>query len=577
MIKGWLVCTALLAGCSGATAPLLPLEPGSTSNVAHSTRVAARTELTLSVLTLNDLHGRLGALPAFAGYVAALREKRAPDGAVLLLDAGDAFQGTLSSNRSEGGHVIRAYNALGIAAAAVGNHEFDYGPVDGATGGTDAEPQGALRARLREAKFPFLAANLVDTATGKLPAWQNLHASTVVRVAGARIGLVGVLTQETPRIVMRDYFAGLGVTALAPAVEREARALRRSGVDALLVVAHAGADCARFDAPHDLSSCDDASSEAFDLARALPRGLVDGIVAAHTHAGVAHVVNGIAIVEAFARGKAFGRLDLRFQGAPPRLVEVRPFPPEPLCESRAELAPCPTHPYEGLPVTASAELQAVIEPALELARDAFRRQLGVQVTAELKGTHDTECPLGNLFADAMLAHVPDAQVAISNGGSLRAPLPAGPLSYGELYECMPFDNRLVKLSIAGAELRRVLETHLSHDRHGILSLGGFSAAASCHEGRLRVALTDKIGRSIPDGEQLVLVTSDYLATGGDGLFAPIALDRARVEAIDGVLVRDALAAELSKLGRIDPAAPRWFDAKRPRLALPSRRPVVCTP
>src|SRR5687767_452444 len=85
--------------------------------------------VTLTILGTNDLHGALERLPLFAGYVANVRAARAADGGgVVLLDAGDMFQGTLESNLAEGAHVVRAYNAIGYTAAAVGNHEFDFGP-----------------------------------------------------------------------------------------------------------------------------------------------------------------------------------------------------------------------------------------------------------------------------------------------------------------------------------------------------------------------------------------------------------------------------------------------------------------
>ena len=99
--------------------------------------------ITLSIVSTNDLHGGIlqrgdrGGLALLGGYVANLRAARARDGgAVLLLDAGDMFQGTLESNLNEGASVIAAYNALRYAAAAVGNHDFDFGPV-----GPPATPQ----------------------------------------------------------------------------------------------------------------------------------------------------------------------------------------------------------------------------------------------------------------------------------------------------------------------------------------------------------------------------------------------------------------------------------------------------
>src|SRR5207237_7198674 len=110
--------------------------------------------LVLSIVGTNDLHGHIDALPLLGGYLGNLRRARARDGgAVLLLDAGDMFQGTLESNIGEGAAVVAAYNVLGYAAAAIGNHEFDFGPVGkAATPRTPADdPRGALRARAAEA------------------------------------------------------------------------------------------------------------------------------------------------------------------------------------------------------------------------------------------------------------------------------------------------------------------------------------------------------------------------------------------------------------------------------------------
>src|SRR5687767_975498 len=139
--------------------------------------------ITLTVIGTNDLHGAVDRLPILAGYVANMRAKRAADGGeVLLVDAGDMFQGTLASNLTEGSPVVAAYNLIGYDAAAIGNHEFDFGPAGPkATAVTAAEdPRGALRARAKEAKFPFLMANVLDRDTGKRPKWDNVMGSLMI-------------------------------------------------------------------------------------------------------------------------------------------------------------------------------------------------------------------------------------------------------------------------------------------------------------------------------------------------------------------------------------------------------------
>jgi 5'-nucleotidase len=374
---------------------------------------------------------------------------------------------------------------------------------------------------------------------------------------------------------MPDYFQGLDVAALAPAVESSARSLRARGAQAVVVLAHAGADCKHCNDPRDVSSCDSDVAEAFALARALPAGLVDAIVAGHTHAAAAHYVNGIAVVEALSRGKAFGRVDLRFAGSPRRLTGVRPFAPEPLCPDSAELAPCSPHAYEGRSVEADAALGALVEQELERARRVRERPLGVEVSAPVTAEADRESPLGNLFADAMRAQVSGADVALTNGGGLRANLPQGPLSYGALYEAMPFDNRLVKIQLTADELARVLRSHLAHDEHGLVSISGLRVKVTCRDGGLWLRLFQSDGRLIASGTRLTLVTSDYLATGGDRLFSPLALTRARIEPVGTLLMRDALAAQLAHRARIDPRDRRLFDPEQPRIEIPSPRPVVC--
>ena len=276
------------------------------------------------MLGTNDLHGHLESLPVFGGFVANLRRVRAQDGgAVILVDAGDMFQGTLESNLNEGGAVVRAYAALGYIAVALGNHEFDYGPVGPAASVATGQehrpdpahdPRGALRARAAEAPFPFLDANLVEPATGRPPAWTNVVPGVVREVDGVKLGIVGVTTSGTARTTLAANFSGLTVTPLAPAIAATAADLRRQGATVVIALAHAGGDCHRFDDPTDLRTCDE-HDEIFEVARALPAGAVDLIVAGHTHKGVAHRVNGIPIVEAFSNGRAFDRVDLTIDRA----------------------------------------------------------------------------------------------------------------------------------------------------------------------------------------------------------------------------------------------------------------------
>src|SRR6478736_3680424 len=271
------VLAALVIGCTSG-ARRLPIAP-------------AGQTITLSIVGTNDLHGGIlqredrGGLALLGGYLANLRAARARDGgAVLLIDGGDMFQGTLESNLTEGSAVVAAYNALGYTAAAIGNHEFDFGPAGPASTPqrADDDPRGALKARAAEASFPFLAANLIDVATGRPVDFRNVKPSTVVTAAGVRVGIVGVMTTRALVTTIAANVRGLRVAPLAETIEAEARRLRAGGATVIVVAAHAGGRCTDFSNPRDLSSCD-PNDEIIPVARALPPGLVDVIVAGHTH------------------------------------------------------------------------------------------------------------------------------------------------------------------------------------------------------------------------------------------------------------------------------------------------------
>ena len=579
-----LLLAALLisAGCSGAPAPAGPGGPG---NPGGGNAAAAETEprrTTITVVGTSDLHGHISMLPYLGGSLANLKQAGTAD-ALVLLDAGDMFQGTLESNLNEGASVIAAYNLLGYTAVAVGNHEYDFGPAGEAVvaAGPDEDPRGALKQRAAEARFPMLTANVLDEATGERVSWPNLHPSVVVERAGVTIGIIGITTIDTPRTTLSRNFVGLTMAPLVASVAEQAAALRARGAHLVLVTAHAGGRCKSFGDPDDLSSCE-PDQEIFQVAAALPEGSVDAIVAGHTHQAVAHEVSGIPIVQSYAKGIAFGRIDLVLDEER-RVVERRIHPPRFLCGERREPPDfeggeqCDAGEYEGRPVEPDPGLAELAERYRASARAVRQRKLGVQVAYPVLRGHTTESPLGNLFADLMRAAWKGADVAITNGGGLRADLPAGELTYGALYEVMPFDNRFATVKLTGAQLSRLLARNLAGS-HGVFSVSGVRVVARCQRGELVVKLTRDDGkRRIRDRERLTLVTSDFLASGGDGMLADLDLAPGAVVLHDGgPTIRDEVAAVLARRkGPLRGDDPHLFHPSAPRLDYPGKRPVRC--
>lgn len=534
--------------------------------------VAPPAARTLTIIGTNDLHGALERLPLLAGFVANVRAARATDGGgVLLLDGGDLFQGTLESNIAEGADVVRAYNQMGYAASAIGNHEFDYGPVGPAVTIQlpNDDPRGALEARIREAKFPFLVANIADEATGKRIDWPNAPASTLIEVAGIKVGLVGVTTETTPYTTMPANFKGLKMIKPGPAIVAETRVLRGRGAQLIVVVAHLGSECSNFDRADDSSSCD-RKEELFRLLDELPQGTVDVVVAGHTHAMVAHKIDGVAVIESLSSGRAFGRVDLRVAGG--KIIDVTIHKPELVCPLDKErnpiaVADCHPAPYEGKPVVPDPAVATIVEEAVMRAGPRRSEKLGVTLASAVTKSYGSESAEGDLVTDLMLAAQPGSDVALTNGGGLRADLPAGELTYGHLFEAMPFDNRFALVDLTGKQLGRLIAGNLQRGA-GIFSWGGLTAKAQCKDGKLDLAVTVG-GKPVVDDKTYHLVTSDFLASGGDGALGKLKLPAGAIKPTD-TIIREAIA-ELLRKRKGTLAVPAVG-----RLDFPGKRPVRCS-
>ena len=486
--------------------------------IALSASCSAPSEFVITVVGTNDVHGELiqkadrGGLVTISGYVNAIRDARERDGGgVLLIDAGDMWQGTLESNLSEGAAMISAYNALGYAAAAIGNHEFDFGPLGPqAIPSTDKDdPVEALKQRAAEANFPLLAANLIDTETGVRVDWQNVYPSVLVDVNGVKVGIVGVTTSNALQRTIAANVRELRIAPLVPAIKEQAEKLRAAGAKLVIVTAHAGGQCTEFEDPNDLSSCV-LTAEIFEVARALPVGLVDHIVAGHVHQGVAHIVNGISITSSYSSARAFSRVDFSLDRSSGAVTSRRVYPPHPVVAG-AE--------YEGRIIQANADVVMIAERARQLAKDQKEAKIGIRLETPFTLKGNPESTLGNLFTDALL-ETSDVDVVIHNvAGGLRQDLPAGELTFGDVYQLSPFENRLVILTLSGAELRQVIAEQV-HRRIRI-GFSGMRVAIACSNTDMTVVMRFSDGREISDSDSVTVAVNDYIALGGDGILTSI--------------------------------------------------------
>ena len=502
------------------TAALRSMIPGLLALVCVAAAPREPALATLSIVGTSDLHGAVfprnggpGGLPLLAGYVNNLRAARASDGgAVLLLDSGDTFQGGIESNLSEGAVIVDAYNAMGYTAEAIGNHDFDFGAVDSpAARQLTGDPRGALKSRAAQARYPFLAANLIDEATGRPVEWRNVRPSILVTAAGIKVGIVGVMTIDAMQSTIAANIQGLRAAPLGPSIAAAASRLRASGAEVLVVVAHAGGRCEQFDRAADLSSCE-SDSEIFRVARSLPHGLIDVIAAGHTHGGLAHLVEGIGIIQPFSRGQAFGRVDVTVDRRTRTVARIEPFAPRDIVRGD----------YEGRAVATDPAIVAAMAPALRRVRDLQATPLGVSLDAPVPRIGPFGSPLGNLFATALREAAGADVAAVNNAGrGLSTDLAAGPLTLGRLYGVFPFDNRIARITLTGAEFARWLMGEIQQGRRGSLGISGVEVRTSCHRDGLHVDLFRGAAR-INDEEKLVAVAIGAPTPSG-GLASPAVL------------------------------------------------------
>jgi 5'-nucleotidase/UDP-sugar diphosphatase len=401
----------ILVACQsmpGAVTPAPTATPGAGSlAVTVSPAEATPTDVAtgvqqLVILYTNDEHGWMEPTEesgGAAGMAGLWRDQEGyvPDGPYLVLSGGDTWTGPAISTWFDGEPMIEVMNRMGYDAAAVGNHEFDFG-LD------------ILRERTAQAEFPFLAANLRDRETG---AMADVALPYVVQeVSGVQVGLIGLTTLSAPQTTRPDNVAGFEFADYEEALREVVPQARADGAELLVTVGHI---CLR---------------EMRDLVPAAAELGITIIGGGHCHEQVSQVVDGIALIESGSNLAGYVRVDLEFDTGTDTVVSVKTaYRPN----------------AGGLP---AAEISELVARWREETDEALNYPIGY-----------LEKPLGqnsdalfNLVTDAWLAAYPAADVALTNRGGFRQDLPAGEVTLAAVVGVLPFDNVLIDVTVTGAEL-----------------------------------------------------------------------------------------------------------------------------
>jgi 5'-nucleotidase len=482
----------------------------------------------LRILAINDFHGNLKPPPdgirisdpedrtrqvkiaaGGAEYMATLvKLLRGGHANTIFVAAGDLIGASpLLSGMFHDEPSVEALSTMGLAITSVGNHEFDEGkdellriqnggchPVDGCQG---PHP-------FTGAKFHYLAASTIETATGKsvLPPYE------IREFEGIPVAFIGVTLKGSGEIVSPAGIAGLEFRDEAETVNALIPELKARGVEAIVVLIHEGGEPAG-----DYNECPGISGPIVDIVKKLDRA-VDVVVSGHTHRAYVCSIDGRLVTSADKFGTLVTAIDVELD---PTTRDVVGAKAENVIVANASLAPDP-------------EQTALIGAYDKLAAPIADRQAGV-VTQTLSRIPNAagESVLGDIIADAQLAATTDAKtggavIAVTNPGGIRTDIAHrqdGKVSFADLFASQPFRNQLVTLTLTGRQLKDMLEQQwLDAKRPRILQVSaGFSYAWDATKAFGERVLADRMalhGKPIEPQADYRVTLNDYLAGGGDG-------------------------------------------------------------
>lgn len=506
MMKTTLKLSALLLG-----AALLP------NALAHPHHHSHR----FTVLHVNDTHGRFWENEqgeyGFAAQKTVIdqikKEVKKQGGSILILHAGDMNTGTPESDLLQARPDIEAMNAIGYDAMAIGNHEFD-------------NPVSLLRQQQKWAKFPFLSANIVAQADKRALA----QPYAIFNKKGLKIAVLGLTTPDTAHVGSPVYAKDWLFQDPIQAAQNVINKLNQDKkADVVIGLTHLGY---YHNAQHGNNAPGDVS-----LARNLPHGSLAMIIGGHSHTPVCmnedgslnekfkagdackpDYQNGIWIAQAGEWGKFLGRADFEYKDGKTTLLNYQLIPINLKQKIKNAEGKNEYHPITP-PIAADKRLYKKLKKYQEKGEKSILNEVG-QTEGEFLGgkEHSRYKPssLARLLAHAQLNAV-KADVAIINGGNVRASLPVGKVRFKDLLTVQPFGNTLVYVDFTGAELLDYLQqVAMKEAGEGAYAQYSPNVSMKIHRGEKRISDVLINQKPIVATQTYRLVSNDFLAAGGDG-------------------------------------------------------------
>jgi 5'-nucleotidase len=387
-----------------------------------------------------------------------------------------------------------------------GNHEFDRGREElfRLVYGGDATTGPAFVTPYLGARFPYVSANVVEAKSGR-----PIAPPYVVReVRGVRVAFIGATLKGAPTIVAAAGIQGLQFLDEAESINRYVPEIQRSGVHAIVAVIHQGGSQKAYEGSTQAAAAG-SKGDIVDIVAHLDAD-VDLVISGHSHSFTNALLPNaggkpVLVTQAFSSGTAYADIDLGVSPVSQDIVTKSASINSTFADAGPGLSPDP-------------RTAALVRKAEEMVAPLTQRVIG-QTAAELTNTASPagESALGDLIADSQRAAM-KADVALMNPGGIRANLPAGKVTWGQVYAVQPFGNSLVQMKLTGSQLVKVLEQQwVDQPQPRILQVSGmtFSWSVAAPAGS-KVKEIQIGGRPLDPAALYSVVVNNFLADGGDG-------------------------------------------------------------
>lgn len=395
----------VLFSCKGGNSPT----PGNGKQTAR-----------ITILYTNDEHGWMEPADTSAGAAGLMglwkeNEGYTADGPFLILSGGDLWTGPAISTWTKGEAMVDVMNAMGYAAAAIGNHEFDFKIAE-------------LNRRIEQADFPFLSANIRDKETGAVPGFAVPY--VVIAVNGVRVGLIGLTTKSTPFTTFPDNVKDYDFISYDAALEEIVPQVIEDGAELLIVTGHI---------------CYSEMVELAPLAAQLGIAVIGG---GHCHELINDIIDGVLIIEAGSYMRNYIKVEISFDPVTDTIVSISGSS------------------YENTGGTPDQEIQTIVSNWRDQVNETLSEVIGY--TSQEIGMRSHA--MYNMVTDSWLFNCPTADISLTNIGGIRQSIAAGDITLGTIVGVLPFEDEIIELELTGTQLVDCIDDLIMG---GMTTIGGY--------------------------------------------------------------------------------------------------------